>query len=550
MVDKPIRVAIYARVSTQEQAVEGTSLDYQAEQLTAYCQAQGWTITGKYVDPGFTGKDGERPGLKRVLRDAGLGLFDKVIVFKLDRLARNLRLMLEIEDKLKSKGVSLHSVKESLDTSSAIGRTVFQVLGLTSEWERDAIIERTRSGRIQRYKEGRWAGGKPPYGYSYNKDTKKLVINETEARVVRKIFEKYNSGSSLGAVADMLNRDGIKPRYKTGKGWRPTAIRQVLINPLYKGMQIVNRHLHISDIRKVDMSKAITISVPAVVSEQTWEQAQKHLDDHKRVRPMRDEQWLLQGLITCGLCGLSYQVLEQSSNRYYRCRGKLKIRHLDGSPRCTNKNLKAKCLEEAVWSRIEEIVNDPNKLQPMIEETIKDLKIREEELQASLLPINKRLGDIANQKSRLADEFVIKNMNPDKFKKLQSDLDKEQARLRSLQSDIDPEQITELETTQSMLRLWESQLNAMKWNPENEDGSMVKLAERPHKLALNIIGLGDKGLTDTLGFPATKREILDKLQVKVIVFPGRAEVKAVFPIAPIYFGQKCTSNLGEGELFF
>ncbi|HUV75251.1 MAG TPA: hypothetical protein VMW00_01215, partial [Dehalococcoidales bacterium] len=66
--------------------------------------------------------------------------------------------------------------------------------------------------------------------------------------------------------------------------------------------------------------------------------------------------------------------------------------------------------------------------------------------------------------------------------------------------------------------------------------------ERPHKLTLNIIGLGDKELTNTLGFPATRRETLDKLQMKVIVFPDRAEVKAVFPIAPIYFGQKCTST--------
>ncbi len=290
------------------------------------------------------------------------------------------------------------------------------------------------------------------------------------------------------------------------------------------------------------MSKVIIINVPAIVLEEAWEKAQKHLDDHKRVRPMKDEQWLLQGLITCGLCGLSYQVLGQLPQRYYRCRGKLKIRHLDGSLKCTNKNLKAEWIEEAVWSRIKEIINDPNKLQPMIKETIKNLKVKEEELQASLLPINSRLIEIADRKSRLADEFVVKNMDPQKFKQLQSDLDKEEVRLRSLWSNIDPEQLTELETTQSMLRHWESQLNAMAWNIENEDGSMVKLVEQPHKLMLNIIGLGDKELTNTLGFPATPREVLDKLQVKVIVFPDRAEVKAVFPIVPIYYNQKCTST--------
>jgi len=87
MAEKTTRVAIYARVSTQEQAVEGTSLQFQSDQLTSYCQSQGWKITGNYTDPGFTGKDADRPGLKRLLSDAKLGLFEKVVVYKLDRLA-------------------------------------------------------------------------------------------------------------------------------------------------------------------------------------------------------------------------------------------------------------------------------------------------------------------------------------------------------------------------------------------------------------------------------------------------------------------------------
>ncbi len=131
--DKVVKVAVYTRVSTQEQAVEGTSLEYQNGQLETHCRSQGWMVSQSYVDPGYTGKDGERPGLKKMLADANLGLYDKVVVYKLDRLARNLRLLLEIEDRLKKNGIFVHSVKESIDTSTAIGRTVFQVLGLASE---------------------------------------------------------------------------------------------------------------------------------------------------------------------------------------------------------------------------------------------------------------------------------------------------------------------------------------------------------------------------------------------------------------------------------
>jgi len=240
MTDKIIKVAVYARVSTQEQAVEGTSLEYQSGQLEHYCGSMNWVIWQSYVDPGYTGKDGDRPGLKRLLADAKLGLFEKVVVYKLDRLARKLRLLLEIEEKLKDYGVALYSVKENIDTSTAIGRTVFQVLGLAAEWEREAIVERTRGGRLQRYMQGCWGPGSPPFGYSYDRETKKLVINEVEARIVRRIFEEYASGKSMVHIANMLNGERIPPRRKDGKGWRNTAIRDILLKPTYKGTQIVN----------------------------------------------------------------------------------------------------------------------------------------------------------------------------------------------------------------------------------------------------------------------------------------------------------------------
>ncbi len=179
MIDKSVRVVIYARVSTQEQAVEGTSLEYQSDQLESYCQSQGWKVIQEYVDAGFTGKDGDRPKLKHLLADAKLGLFNKVIVYKMDRLARNLRLLLDIEDKLKENGISFHSVKEVFDTSTASGRHFLQMLGMISEWEREAIIERTKAGRLQRYKQGCWGPGNPPYGYKYDRETKKLIVDKT-----------------------------------------------------------------------------------------------------------------------------------------------------------------------------------------------------------------------------------------------------------------------------------------------------------------------------------------------------------------------------------
>ena len=130
------------------------------------------------------------------------------------------------------------------------------------------------------------------------------------------------------------------------------------------------------------------------------------------------------------------------------------------------------------------------------------------------------------------------NMDADKYKELQKGLNQEEVRLRSIRNDIDPAQIEELESTRGILRFWEGQLQSMAWNTENEDGSMVKVIEKPHKTALQIAGFEDKGISKLLGFPATRRELLDKLQVRLIVFHDRIKVKALFPIKDIYY-QKC-----------
>ncbi len=411
-----IRVATYARVSTQEQALEGTSLDFQHSQLTVYCQLQGWTIINSYTDPGYSGKDGNRPGLERLLSDAKIGLFDKVVVYKLDRLARNLRLLLEIEQRLRAYGTSLTSVKESVDTSTGTGKMMFQMFGMIAEWERDAIVERTRNGRLQRYRDGCWAGGKVPFGYVYNKATKKLLINEVEARIVTRIYSEYGEGKTLYGICEGLNKDKVPGRGKNCKGWRQTAVRQVLINPMYKGIQIVNRHAHISDINKIDLSKAIQIRVPAIITEQVWQFAQERLKNNKHVKPKNQGEFLLQGMVTCGVCGYAYRAERVKGTKYYLCRGRMKYHHLDDSPRCKSPCFKAEWLENEVWKRMEEIINDPNRLFAVIKDTIETLRSKEADLTARIRPIDERLAEIAEQKAKLADDWVVRHMNNDKFR--------------------------------------------------------------------------------------------------------------------------------------
>ena len=538
------RVAIYTRLSSQEQAEKGTSLESQAEQLESFCKGQKWEVFNHYVDGGFSGKDGNRPALQALRRDAKAGYFEKVAVWKLDRLARNQRLILELEAEFREQDISLFSIKEMVDTQTAIGRTVFQVLGLTAEWERDNITERTKTGRLQRMKEGYWASGRAPFGYDYNKVTKHLVINVGEAEIIRKIYDLYASGKSLGAIADTLNKELVSPRGKNSKGWYNNSIRHILINPTYKGEAVVNRHCHISDINRVDLSKAIRLAVPPIVPEDKWNIAQSRLSNNKHLKAAEKGVFTLQGLIKCGICGCSYGAAHSGKYRNYICRGKLKNYHLDGSPRCTNRNIRADILEKVVWRRVMDIINDPNKLEPMLVEAIDKLKERESALETRLLPMERRLKEIAEMKSRLVEKWVIENMDTEKYRIAQQSLDKEEARLIALRRETDPNEMAELESTRSLLKFWQRQVNSLAWNqedPTTEDRVMVRSVDNPHEIILKILGLGYGELSEEMQFPLTQRELFDKIQLRLIVFKDKIEVKAAFPM-PDIMPQECTST--------
>jgi site-specific DNA recombinase len=528
--DQLIRVATYARVSTQEQATENTSMASQEGQVTAYCQMRGWTIINSYVDPGFTGKNGERPGLKQLMAGARVGLFDKVLVCKLDRLARNLSLLMTIESELKEFSITLNSIKESVDTSNGTGKMVFQLFGMVAEWERDAIIERTKTGRIQRYRNGCWACGKPAFGYSYDKTSRKLIINEDQAKIVRLIFNGYNSGKSLTAMNQFLDDEGIPTIRGKKRGWIDAGIRVILINPMYKGTLIVNRNCHVTNIEKADLSKVIIVKVPAIVSESVWNIAKSQLESHKKIRPPRKNPWLLQGLITCGGCGLSYQGQYRRSMRCCGCRGRLKVSHTDGSARCIAPTFDADWLENEAWTKIADILDNPGKLHEVIQNSLEILKGRQDELNAFIKPINEKLYDIADKKARLADEWVITNMDPEKYKRLQSNLNREESRLKSLRANMDPSRLSELESINKTLQYWHSQFQSTTLANEVNGGG-ISILEKT-KPAIKVYGFEDIGPIENITSIIAKRQILDRLQVKLVVFTDHIEIRCQIPIEP------------------
>ena len=450
---------------------------------------------------------------------------------------------MSIESELKEFRVTLNSIKESVDTSNGTGKMVFQLFGMVAEWERDAIAERTTNGRIQRYRNGCWAGGKPPFGYSYDKTTRKLVINEDQAKIVRFIFNGYNSSKSLTAMNKILDDARVPTIRGKERGWIDAGIRFILINPIYKGTLIVNRKCHITNINKVDLGKAIVIKVPAIVSESVWNMTQSRLQTNKKLRPPQKNPWLLQGLITCGQCGLSYQGQYRSAaNRIYACRGRLKESHTDGSARCIALTFSANWLEDEVWMKISGIMTNPDKLRGVIQTSLGILKGRQAELDSILKPLNEKLVDITDKKARLADQWVITNMDPEKYKKLQSNLNKEETRLKSLRANMDPSRLTELESINATLQYWHDQFQSAAVAAEGNGGG-VSILEKT-KPAIKVYGFEDIEPIESITSIIAKRQIMDRLRVNLVVFKDRIEIRCQIPIEP----QKSTNVILNLEL--
>jgi hypothetical protein len=153
-------------------------------------------------------------------------------------------------------------------------------------------------------------------------------------------------------------------------------------------------------------------------------------------------------------------------------------------------------------------------------------------------------------KSRLADKWIIENMDTEKYKAAQQNLEKEEVRLISLRRETDPNQLVELESTRGLLRFWQNQVNSMAWNLEDpaiEDKSvMIRTMDEPHNTVLKLLGIGDNELSDRVQFPTTQRELFDKLQLRLIVFKDKIEVKAVFPMPDILYQEYTSASMVRG----
>jgi DNA invertase Pin-like site-specific DNA recombinase len=227
---EPVRVAIYTRVSTEDQAKEGFSLDAQLDKLRSYCKARDWIVGGEYIDDGYSGRNVKRPAYSKMMDE--MDNWNVLLVTKMDRIHRNSKNFMMMMEYLKKHNKEFVSMTESLDTSTAMGRFVMDIIQRIAQLESEQIGERVYFGMEQKARvNGGVLGFNIPYGYDYTDG--KLTINSNEAENVKNIFEMYLKGMSMKIIAEELNSKDIPT--KLNKTWGAQTISLILKNPLYCG---------------------------------------------------------------------------------------------------------------------------------------------------------------------------------------------------------------------------------------------------------------------------------------------------------------------------
>lgn len=219
---KAMKAIGYIRVSTEQQAGEGVSLEAQKAKIENWCKANDCELVEVFVDAGISGKSMEkRQGLQKALASAGKGM--ALVVYSLSRLARSTKDTLAISERLDKQGADLVSLSERIDTTGAAGKMMFRMLAVLAEFERDVVSERTTMALAHKKANGEKYA---PVPFGYKEIEGRLEAVEAEALVVTEIVRRRNAGETLQSIADRLNERGTPS--KRGGTWRPCTISYII----------------------------------------------------------------------------------------------------------------------------------------------------------------------------------------------------------------------------------------------------------------------------------------------------------------------------------
>lgn len=414
-------IAIYCRVSTEEQSENGYSIDEQERLLEEWCKKMGYVIYKCYSDRGISGKNiKDRPALKELLSDAKAGKFDMVISWKINRVSRKLEDVLKIVNLLEKNNITFKSYSEPFETDTPAGRMQFQMMALIGEFERGTIAQNVKMGMIAKAKSGNWCGGRV-LGYDLvpnnspeeeKKGKNKLKINEKEAEIVRFIFNEYSKGKGYKAITNQINKLGYKT--KKGNDFSVGSIRDILTNPVYIGEIRYNVRQNWSEKRRRNINPnpiRVKGKHEAIIDRELWDKVQLILES-KKGKPSRiyDGEYPLTGILRCPKCGAG-MVISRTTNTLadgtkkriaYYCCGNWKNK---GTSVCNSNTIRVDKANEYVFKKIEELVSNEAVIKAVVKNINKERKDKVKPAKRLLGDIDKELEKLDKRKRKIFEAY-------------------------------------------------------------------------------------------------------------------------------------------------
>jgi site-specific DNA recombinase len=417
-----VKVALYARVSTERQAERGT-IGSQLQVLRERITAAGDELAGEYVDDGQSGARLDRPGLDALRDAAEAGLFESVWCLSPDRLARAYAYQVLVLDELARFGVTVRFTDAPAMAAGDPQATLLtQVQGVIAEYEKAKIAERYRRGKLFRARAGEITTWKVSYGYRRvaraGGQAAHLEVYEPEAAVVRRIFTDRAAGITIREICRRLNADSI-PSPTGNATWAHSTLCRLLRNEAYIGQVYFNRTETIADPRPVRRTRQvprpreewIPIGCPRIISGEQFDAAARVAYDNAQWSPRRAEPgtWLLKGLVKCGVCDVGTNCHKMRGrngtwHRYYYCRNHDPLRAGGEERRCPERNIRADALDEYVFDQIRTALTDPEMLLAGEQAIAVTAPIPDDELLAAeLARLDRKIDATAAERRRLVD---------------------------------------------------------------------------------------------------------------------------------------------------
>ena len=458
-----MRIAIYARVSTQRQAQTQT-IEQQIERLKAHIAAQGWLLEAEqiYRDDGYSGSKLNRPGLDNLRDHARLAEFDRVLMTAPDRLARNYVHQVLVIEELEQRGITVEFLDRPM-SSDPHDQLLLQIRGAVAEYERTLIADRMRRGRQTRYRAGTltpWT--RSVYGYRFDpehpRDPTLVQRDPTESVMIQQMFAWYlEPKSTLYLIAKRLTDLGLLT--PTGKPrWNTSTVRGILKNPAYTGTAYANRSRPVPAInRKSAMLPIgsgqslvprppedwIPIQVPMIIPQDVFDRVQEKLSNNQQMasRNNTSNVYLLRGLISCGQCHLSATGRTLNSKyRYYVCRGHTDSLRAAQGERCTARYAPADQLDELVWQDLCTVLTHPEMVAHALERAHGGHWLPQE-LQAQVEALQKASQQLERQQERLLEAYLAEIVKLPELEQKRNELARKQEALRvqiiQLQTQVD-----------------------------------------------------------------------------------------------------------------